>query len=207
MKAVSEPFLQSGFCPRYIRISDTNRLKAKLMRPRADLRRKRFEVDRLRTTVLHESDDSRITLMLVGESQTFALAARIAKVLKAGMVIYLRGDLGSGKTTMVRGILEALGYTERVKSPTYTLVEPYEAGGLSIRHFDLYRMQDEQEWESAGFRDEFDGTNILFIEWPDKAPNAAPPADMEIELQITATGRTASIHAKSDMGRQCLRAL
>ncbi|MGC2167233.1 MAG: tRNA (adenosine(37)-N6)-threonylcarbamoyltransferase complex ATPase subunit type 1 TsaE [Gallionella sp.] len=148
-----------------------------------------------------------MTLELDGESDTLALAGHIATGLKSGMVIYLRGNLGSGKTTIVRGILESLGYKERVKSPTYTLVESYYVDGLYLRHFDLYRLQDPQEWESAGFRDEFDGSNIFFIEWPDKAGNLIPPADIEISVEITASGRTARIQAKSELGTQCLKQL
>jgi tRNA threonylcarbamoyladenosine biosynthesis protein TsaE len=123
------------------------------------------------------------------------------------MVIYLRGDLGAGKTTLVRGILDALGYSGRVKSPSYTLVEPYHVAGLDLRHFDLYRLHDEQEWVSAGFRDESDGHNILFIEWPEKARNLIPTADIEIDLEILPLGRKAEIHANSEMGKQCLKQL
>jgi len=123
------------------------------------------------------------------------------------MVIYLRGDLGAGKTTLVRGILDALGYSGRVKSPSYTLVEPYRVDGLDLRHFDLYRLRDEQEWDSAGFRDEFDGHNILFIEWPEKARSLIPTADIEIDLEILPLGRKAGIHANSEMGKQCLKQL
>jgi tRNA threonylcarbamoyladenosine biosynthesis protein TsaE len=120
------------------------------------------------------------------------------------MVIHLRGNLGSGKTTVVRGVLEALGHCGRVKSPTYTLLEPYQAGGFEIRHFDLYRMHDEQEWESAGFRDELDGTTVCFIEWPDKAPNVIPGADLDIELEVTPDGRRVTVQALSLLGKKCL---
>ena len=123
------------------------------------------------------------------------------------MVIYLRGDLGAGKTTLVRGMLNALGYTGRVKSPTYTLLEPYRAAGLDLRHFDLYRLRDEEEWEAAGFRDEFDGRNIFFIEWPDKAQGLVPQADMEVMFEILAQGRNAAIHANTEMGKRCLEQL
>ena len=156
---------------------------------------------------MHNDDDSRIALNLADESATLALAQRIAKCLKPGMVVYLHGDLGAGKTTMVRGVLQALGYRGRVKSPTYTLVEPYQLGGLDLRHFDLYRMNDEQEWESAGFREEFDGHNIFFIEWPEKAASLIPPADLEIHLEILPTGRNAKIYTNTPIGMQCIEQL
>lgn len=120
------------------------------------------------------------------------------------MVIYLHGDLGAGKTTLVRGVLDALGYSGRVKSPTYTLVEPYHAAGLDLRHFDLYRLHDEQEWESAGFRDEFDGRNIFLIEWPENALSLVPHADVEIDFKILPKGRKVEIYANTEMGKQCL---
>lgn len=123
------------------------------------------------------------------------------------MVVYLHGDLGAGKTTLVRGILNALGYTGRVKSPTYTLVEPYRVAGLDLRHFDLYRLHDEEEWEAAGFRDELNGQNIFFIEWPEKAQGLIPPADVEVAFEIRAQGRIADIHANTEMGKQCLEHL
>ena len=156
---------------------------------------------------MHNYDDSRITLGLADESATIALAQRLAARLNPGMVIYLHGDLGAGKTTLVRGVLNALGYTGRVKSPTYTLVEPYHAAGLELRHFDLYRLHDAEEWESAGFRDEFDGNNIFFIEWPEKAQDLIPPADIEIGFEILLEGRKVEIHANTTMGKQCLEQL
>ncbi len=121
------------------------------------------------------------------------------------MVIYLNGDLGAGKTCLVRGVLNALGHTGHVKSPTYTLLEPYHVGGLDLRHFDLYRLQDENEWEQAGFRDEFDGNNILFIEWPEKAP--VPPADIVIDLVILQQGRRAIMKGNTAIGKACLKLL
>ncbi len=156
---------------------------------------------------MHSTNDSRTTLNLADERATLALAQRLAVQLKPGMVIYLLGDLGAGKTTLVRGLLNALGHTGRVKSPTYTLLEPYHAAGLDLRHFDLYRMHDESEWEAAGFRDEFDGHNIFFIEWPEKARGLIPQADLEISFVILAHGREVALQANSEMGRQCLRQL
>lgn len=150
-------------------------------------------------------DDSPIALELADEAATLALAARLAATLQPGLVIHLHGDLGAGKTCLVRGMLNALGYTGRVKSPTYTLLEPYSAAGLNLRHFDLYRMQSEDEWESAGFRDEFDGNNILLIEWPEKAP--VPQADLIITLEILPQGRRAILAACTTTGTACLRQL
>lgn len=169
--------------------------------------------------MLHTPDDSRSgvsrhsaagrkpAITLPDEHATTAFAARLAYTLTAGMVIYLRGDLGAGKTTLVRALIQALGYTDRVKSPTYTLLETYQAGGLHLRHFDLYRFRDEEEWEAAGFRDEFDGRNICLIEWPEKAPHLVPHADLEIAFEILPVGRSITLHTNSDAGRTCLNSL
>jgi tRNA threonylcarbamoyladenosine biosynthesis protein TsaE len=141
---------------------------------------------------------------LEDEIATLKFSQRLAAQLQQGMVIYLQGDLGAGKTTLVRGVLNALGYIGRVKSPTYTLLEPYQVAGLDLRHFDLYRMNDEEEWESAGFRDEFNGQNIFFIEWPDKARNLLPPADVEIIFEILPQGRRVEIFGHTQTGKVCL---
>jgi tRNA threonylcarbamoyladenosine biosynthesis protein TsaE len=148
-----------------------------------------------------------LSFFLADENATIALAQRLAARLKPGMVIYLRGDLGAGKTTLVRSMLNALGYAGRVKSPTYTLVEPYHAAGLDLRHFDLYRLHDKEEWEAAGFRDEFDGHNVFFIEWPERALGLIPQADVEIAFEILEHGRNAEIHADTETGKQCLKKL
>jgi len=144
---------------------------------------------------------------LADEDATIALGKRLAARLNPGMVIYLHGDLGAGKTTLVRGILNALGYAGRVKSPTYTLVEPYHTAGLNLRHFDLYRLHSDDEWEVAGFRDEFDGHNVFFIEWPENAHGLIPPADVEIDFEILPQGRKMEIHANTETGKQCLAQL
>lgn len=156
---------------------------------------------------MHSLDNSRITLQLADENATLALAARLAAQLQPGMVIYLHGDLGAGKTCLVRGTLNALGYSGRVKSPTYTLLEPYNVAGLDLCHFDLYRLQNEDEWESAGFRDEFNGTNIFFIEWPEKARSLIPSADLVIDLQILPAGRIAIMTGNTPIGNTCLKQL
>ena len=154
---------------------------------------------------MHTPDDSRISLP--DEAATTAYATRLAKTLNVGMVIHLRGDLGAGKTTLVRALIHALGYTGRVKSPTYTLLEPYEAGGLHLRHFDLYRFRDKEEWEASGFRDEFDGRNVCLVEWPEKAQDLMPQADLDIQFDIEPQGRSITLHANTETGRTCLDSL
>jgi tRNA threonylcarbamoyladenosine biosynthesis protein TsaE len=154
---------------------------------------------------LHEPNHSRINL--TDEAATAAFAARFARVLQPGLVIYLRGNLGAGKTTLVRALLQALGYAGRVKSPTYTLVERYEVAGLHLRHFDLYRFRDAEEWEGSGFRDEFDGLNICLVEWPDQATGLLPPADISFTFEILRDEREVTLHAYTDAGQKCLNAL
>jgi tRNA threonylcarbamoyladenosine biosynthesis protein TsaE len=144
---------------------------------------------------------------LPDEAATTAFAALFAGTLQPGLVIYLRGDLGAGKTTLVRALLHKLGYAGRVKSPTYTLVERYEATGLNLRHFDLYRFRDAEEWEAAGFRDEFDGCNVCLVEWPDQAAGLLPAADVSITFEINQDGREIMLHAYTEAGKKCLHAL
>lgn len=141
---------------------------------------------------------------LADEAATAAFAARLAQAVQPGLVIWLQGDLGAGKTTLVRALLHALGYRGRVKSPSYTLVEQYQAAGLHLRHFDLYRFRDASEWEAAGFRDEFNGYNICLIEWPEKALELLPQADIAIRFEILPAGRNVTLSANTTTGRQCL---
>lgn len=146
-------------------------------------------------------------ISLPDEAATLAFGAQLAQAISAGMVIYLRGNLGAGKTTLVRALLHALGHQGRVKSPTYTLLEQYHAGGLNLRHFDLYRFQDINEWDSAGFSDEFDGNNICLVEWPEQAAGLVPPADLEIFLDILPEGRSIRLQANTPSGHACVAQL
>lgn len=118
------------------------------------------------------------------------------------MVVYLRGNLGAGKTTLVRGILRALGYAGRVKSPTYTLLESYILSKFTLQHYDLYRMIDPREWLDAGFRDDCNATSLCMVEWPEKAEGLLPRPDLEIQLRVAGEGRTARIEALSPTGRK-----
>ena len=143
-------------------------------------------------------------LVLPDEEATLALGAAFARGLAPGLVVFLRGELGAGKTTLVRGALRALGYAGTVKSPTYTLVELYELSRLHLHHFDFYRFHDPREWTEAGFRDSFNGRNVSLVEWPEKATGQLPPADVEITLELHGEGRRASLAARTPAGERCL---
>lgn len=144
---------------------------------------------------------------LADEEATVALARSLAKQCNQSMVIYLEGDLGAGKTTFSRGFIQELGHVGKVKSPTYTLVEPYEIGSWRVFHFDLYRLSDPEELEFMGIRDYFDSDCICLIEWPDKGANLLAPADLHISIEYKQTGRVLSMQAKSAKGTDVLRLL
>ena len=152
---------------------------------------------------------------LSSEEACIDLAQKIGQMIQSstpnsqGLHIWLIGDLGSGKTTLVRYILQALGYQGKVKSPTYNLCEPYSVVindlDIAVYHFDLYRMNHPLEWEEAGFKDILNQVGIHFIEWPEKAENTLPPADLIIRLQyISETVRKGSIEGVSALGTQLL---
>jgi len=144
--------------------------------------------------------------ILPDENATLALGGALAAGIEPGLVVFLHGDLGAGKTTLVRGVLRGLGFAGRVKSPTYALVELYEVSRLDLHHFDFYRFQDPREWNEAGFRDTFDGRRVSFVEWPEKAQGLLPAADVEITLAIQDSGRVATLQANTTMGQRCLEA-
>jgi tRNA threonylcarbamoyladenosine biosynthesis protein TsaE len=124
-------------------------------------------------------------LLWAGEDDTRAFAQRLAEhPAISDAFIALHGDLGAGKTTLVRHLLRALGVQGRVKSPTYTVVEPYELPGQPVWHFDFYRFDDPREWEDAGFRDLFAGPGLKIAEWPEKAAAVLPAADLDIHIAL-----------------------
>ena len=145
-----------------------------------------------------------IKFKINGEQETVKLGAlmssvciRLCKKLKKSVLINLEGDLGAGKTTFSRGFIEACGYKDIVRSPTYTLVEPYDFDDFSVYHFDLYRLLDPEELEYMGIRDYFEKTSVCLIEWPDKAQGVLPEADITIELSYSVDSRDVVI--KSDL--------
>jgi len=141
---------------------------------------------------------------LPDEAATLALGAALAHGLAPGLVVYLRGELGAGKTTLVRGALRELGWAGPVKSPTYGLVEVYELSRLHLHHFDFYRFRDPREWIDAGFRESFNGRRVSLIEWPEKAAGLLPPADLEIALALQGAGRSAALTSSSTAGAKIL---
>jgi tRNA threonylcarbamoyladenosine biosynthesis protein TsaE len=144
-------------------------------------------------------------LTLEGESETIALGAIIASALHGGELIYLQGELGAGKTTFVRGLLNALGHSGNVKSPTYTLVEPYSIAGKDIYHFDLYRINDPEELEAMGIRDYCDGKAICLFEWPEQGADVLPEADITLLLSHISSGREVEIKPHSATGENILQ--
>lgn len=141
-------------------------------------------------------------LELQDAAATEAAGAALARVLpEADRVLYLQGDLGAGKTTLVRGLLHALGHAGRVPSPTYTLVEPYEIGSRSLKHLDLYRIAAPGELAYLGIRDL---TGTVLIEWPERGEGGVPAPDLTCRLHPTATGRILEAEGLTDAGRALL---
>lgn len=149
--------------------------------------------------------------LLADEAATLALGKALARILQPGLVLHLHGELGAGKTCLTRALLHAAGYAGRVKSPTYTLMEPYtvtlQGKPVEVCHFDLYRMNDTREFIEAGFRDQLDGAAICIIEWPEQAGNLLPPADLDIYLTVTGHSREVKLLANSEQGITCLHQL
>ena len=133
------------------------------------------------------------------------LAGILAQHCVSGAVIFLQGELGAGKTTFVRSFLRALGQQGVVKSPTYTLVEPYVLAGRNIYHFDLYRLTDPEDLEYAGGRDYFDGQSICLVEWPEKAAGFLPQADLVCAIDYAGQGRQLQITALTPSGSHMLQ--
>ena len=138
---------------------------------------------------------------------TARLGAALAAGVKPGRVLHLSGDLGTGKTTLVRGLLRALGVQGPVKSPTYTWVEPYTVSSLDLYHFDFYRFTDKTEWLSSGLREYFGPEAFCIVEWPEKAGELLSPPDLKVELSYDGESRRARIESHSPAGEAWLSSL
>lgn len=157
-----------------------------------------------------QTGSGRCSVFLADEEQTIAFGRRLAKAVsqRHGPVehvagrLFLQGDLGAGKTTLVRGVLRGLGYQGAVKSPTYTLVEPYELNGMAIYHFDLYRLSDPEEVAFLGVDEYLQAENLCLIEWPERGGAYLPGADISLEMETEAGGRRLSWQALTDAGRK-----
>lgn len=165
------------------------------------------------TPGLSAENELELSLELADADSTGRLGADIASSLQAlsgpviKAVIYLYGDLGAGKTTLARGLLQALGVTGTIRSPTYTLIEPYEVGNLAILHMDLYRLNDPLELENLGLGDFPPSSTLWLVEWPEHGGTLLPPPDLEVSISISGTGRTACVRARSSFAASVLAQL
>ncbi|MEQ6884289.1 tRNA (adenosine(37)-N6)-threonylcarbamoyltransferase complex ATPase subunit type 1 TsaE [Salicola sp. Rm-C-2C1-2] len=145
--------------------------------------------------------DESLALELPDEQATEALGAALANALAAGGLVYLAGDLGVGKTTLARGLMHALGHEGAVRSPTFTLVEPYETLSPKVYHFDLYRLGDSEELEMMGIRDYMEEGALVLIEWPERAGGMLPAPECRVEIADGGSGRTARVDTNDQIAR------
>lgn len=148
-----------------------------------------------------------MTLAVATEAEMEALGARLAVQLQAGLLLYVRGVLGAGKTTLVRGLLRGLGHRGGVKSPTFTLVEPYAFAAFTLNHFDLYRLKHPEELEFMGVRDYLRGDDVCVIEWPERGADVLPEPDLDVMIEPADNGRIVVLTAHTDPGAKLLAGL
>jgi tRNA threonylcarbamoyladenosine biosynthesis protein TsaE len=148
-----------------------------------------------------------LAFTLPDEAATVALGERLARALRPGLLVTLSGDLGAGKTTLSRGIVQGLGHAGAVKSPTYTLVEPYEHTRIPVYHFDLYRLADPEELELLGFRDYLGGDCLCLVEWPERGGGFLPAADLAITMTAQGDGRRVTLEAATPVAGDVLAAI
>ncbi len=144
---------------------------------------------------------------LADPEETTEWGMALAPCLEAGLVLTFSGDLGAGKTALIRGILRGLGVTGTIRSPTYALLEIYELSRLYCYHFDFYRINNPESLEDSGFRECFRSDSLCFVEWPEKVSAWLPPADLALTLEPVGTGRLLQVRQASAQGMKCLEPL
>ncbi|HLB42120.1 MAG TPA: tRNA (adenosine(37)-N6)-threonylcarbamoyltransferase complex ATPase subunit type 1 TsaE [Gammaproteobacteria bacterium] len=144
---------------------------------------------------------------LYHEEDILAFAAQIANIVDARTIIFLQGPLGAGKTTFARGFLRGLGFKDKVKSPTYTLVESYDIAGRKIFHFDFYRLNRAEELRDIGIEEYFFSNAICLIEWPEKGFSLLPAADLIVDIAIKEVGRELAVTAGSSYGEAVMKSI
>ena len=208
MKSVAKPCEQPGFGRGEVDAGHPDLGESQLARPLTDPGQQEMSIE-LNAVDRHPPivESASRPLRWAGEEDTRAFAERLAAhPAIAEAFIALHGDLGAGKTTLVRHLLRALGAQGRIKSPTYAVVEPYELPGLAAWHFDFYRFDDPREWEDAGLRELFAAPGLKLAEWPEKAAGLLPLADLDIHIALDAdeTHRRVSVRANTPRGAELL---
>lgn len=201
VKTLRQPVQQSSLGFRQVDTSDANLGKSKLTGPFPNLS------DELRAIETHLPIVKTLSFQDEGDTQIFA-AHLAAQPALGNALIELRGDLGVGKTTLARHLLQAMGVRGRIKSPSYAIVEAYALASCQIWHFDFYRFKDPNEWEEAGFRDIFASKGLKLVEWPEKAEGLLPEADLAIHLELGPDGaRQVSLSANSAIGQELIQTI
>ncbi len=201
METLGQPGQQTRLGGRQIHAADADLGESKLTGPVPDQGNELSAVER------HEPIVESLLLRSEDDTQRLATALAAQPALRNAF-LELQGNLGAGKTTLVRHLLRALGVGGRIKSPTYAVVEPHEVPGLAVWHFDFYRFNDPREWEDAGFRDIFASPGLKLAEWPEQAAALLPPADLVIRLDAQADeSRQATLTAQTTTGVALLHGL
>ena len=205
MEALRQPVLKTLLRGMKVDAGHTDLGESELMRPLPQLRDQQLPVEVM--TPRHAEILETRTCRWPDEAACAAHAAALARqpALRDAF-IELRGPLGAGKTTFVRHLLRALGVEGRIKSPTYTVLEPYELPGLAVSHFDFYRFEDPREWEDAGFRDVFAAPGLKLVEWPQKAEALLPLPDLRLTIEaLDDVRREVTQQAFTSRGMELLR--
>jgi tRNA threonylcarbamoyladenosine biosynthesis protein TsaE len=213
VQTFSQPREQARLRSRKIDTCNADRLEPDLPAPALDAGGQCGDVHRVRhahrSTAMESSgaNQASLTRRIDTEAQTLALGAALGHALTPGLLIFLSGALGAGKTTFARGVLRGLGHHGKVKSPSFSLVELYELSSLYFYHFDFYRLDKPGSWLDAGLRDYFGTDAVCLVEWPEKAAGTLPAADIEIRFALAGEARDIRLVAHSEAGRRCLSAL